>query len=120
MAILQALLNYLVPLMLTIALEASAAALLFRYNKQEQRALLLCNLLTNPVLNLLLLVYLALAGVSAPLLVIIVLEVAVWLSEAYLMRRFVQTPLRKSYLLPMLAINAVSYACGLILNFILS
>ena len=67
---------YAVPLILTILIE-SGAAYLCGLKKEEQHALLLCNLLTNPLLNLILYAkhYATGTGVSLP--AVLLLEAAV-------------------------------------------
>ena len=81
---------YAVPLILTILIE-SGAAYLCGLKKEEQHALLLCNLLTNPLLNLILYAkhYATGTGVSLP--AVLLLEAAVVLGEGFLLRPLFQS-----------------------------
>lgn len=107
-----ALLRLLAALALTVAVECSATALLL--GRRAAYAALLCNLLTNPLLNALLLLCEALwpAGRAAALAL---LEAAVVAGEAALFTRLLHAPLRQSLPLSLL-LNALSFGAGLLLN----
>lgn len=107
-----ALLRLLAALALTVAVECSAAALLL--GRRAAYAALLCNLLTNPLLNALLLLCEALwpAGRAAALAL---LEAAVVAGEAALLARLLRAPLCQALPLSLL-LNALSFGAGLLLN----
>lgn len=107
-----ALLRLLAALALTVAVECSAAALLL--GRRAAYAALLCNLLTNPLLNALLLLSGALwpAGLTAALAL---LEAAVVAGEAALLMRLLRAPLRQTLPLSLL-LNGLSFGAGLLLN----
>ena len=106
-----ALLRLLAALALTVAMECSAAALLL--GRRAAYAALLCNLLTNPLLNALLLCEaLWPAGRAAALAL---LETAVVAGEAALFTRLLRAPLRQALPLSLL-LNALSFGAGLLLN----
>lgn len=107
-----ALLRLLAALALTVAVECSATALLL--SRRAAYAALLCNLLTNPLLNALLLLCEALwpAGRAAALAL---LETAVVAVEAALLARLLRVPLRQALPLSLL-LNALSFGAGLLLN----
>ena len=109
-----ALLYFLVPLALTIAVEA-LARVCFRLSKEEQRALLRVNALTNPSLCLLL-------YFCRPLLprgdawAVVLLETAVVLGEWRLLKALCGT--NRRYFPVSLACNAASFGAGLLLSLI--
>ena len=107
-----ALLRLLAALALTVAVECSAAALLL--GRRAAYAALLCNLLTNPLLNALLLLCGALwpAGLTAALAL---LEAAVVAGEAALLMRLLRAPLRQTLPLSLL-LNGLSFGAGLLLS----
>ncbi len=103
---------YAVPLILTILIE-SGAAYLCGLKKEEQHALLLCNLLTNPFLNLILYAkhYATGTGVSLP--AVLLLEAAVVLGEGFLLRQLCGK--QRRYFALSLLFNTLSYGTGLLL-----
>ena len=102
---------YAVPLILTILIE-SGAAYLCGLKKEEQHALLLCNLLTNPLLNLILYAkHYATGTVSLP--AVLLLEAAVVLGEGFLLRQLCGK--QRRYFALSLLFNTFSYGTGLLL-----
>lgn len=75
----------LLNLLLTILIEGLVAVLLFRSREMVYYSFL-CNLLTNPTLNLLLLVAVRLWGYSAYGFVLLILELAAIFVEAYVLK----------------------------------
>ena len=116
MQLLQSILYYLVPLALTVLIEGGIAAL-FRFKKEEKHLLFLINLLTNPLLNMVLGLIGILCGKAAPLLLVFALEAAVTLSEGALLRSLL--PERKKPFLLSLLFNGASYLFGVLLFAIL-
>ena len=98
---------YAVPLILTILIE-SGAAYLCGLKKEEQHALLLCNLL-----NLILYAkhYATGTGVSLP--AVLLLEAAVVLGEGFLLRQLCGK--QRRYFALSLLFNTLSYGTGLLL-----
>lgn len=88
-------------------------ALLFRRRDFVYYSLL-CNLLTNPALNLILLLAVNLAGLEAYLPALIAAELAAVLVEAWVLRLLCRFRLSKALVLSLL-LNAVSFAAGLLL-----
>ena len=105
---------YAVPLALTILIEAGAAYLCGLKQKEEQHALLLCNLLTNPLLNLILYIRQYTAGSPFPFPVLLLLEVLVAFAEGCMLRRLCEK--RRSYFSLSLLFNALSCGAGLLLS----
>lgn len=100
-------------LALTILIEGALAALLFgRWHAVY--ATLLCNLLTNPLVNLILLFVLRLSpGLYVPALS--VLELCVVLGEGLLLRKLLPRPFPRALAVSLL-LNAASFGAGLLLN----
>ncbi len=103
-------LQILFPLALTVFLEGSLFALI-RRSFSGQLALLACNLITNPLLN----VCLLLVGGGA--LAIAVGEGLVFLCEALLLARLLPTTWKAALGWSFLC-NAFSFACGALLFFL--
>ena len=96
-------------LALSIGIEGVLVYALFR-SKQVCYASLLCNLLTNPILNLLLFIVLRFqTGLYWPALVM--LELAVVLAEAYVYRLLLDMTTKRALGVSLL-LNAVSYGVG--------
>lgn len=106
---------FLVPLILTAALEAGVG-LCFGLSKEEQRALLLINCVTNLSLNLLLYLY-SIVFRASTAYITSVLEIAVVFAEWRLMKAF--SPSRGNAFLFSLTANACSFGFGLLLSLIL-
>lgn len=99
-------------LALTVSIECGAAALLLR-SRHVTYAVLLGNLLTNPLLNgLLLLADACLPGVRPWAL--LPLELAATVGEGALLRRLSGLPARRADPLSLL-LNALSFGAGLLL-----
>lgn len=98
-------------LALTVSIECGAAALLLR-SRHVTYAVLLGNLLTNPLLNGLLLADACLPGVRPWAL--LPLELAATVGEGALLRRLSGLPARRAYPLSLL-LNALSFGAGLLL-----
>ncbi len=111
-------LYFLVPLALTMAVEALIGAL-FRLTFKEQRLLLLVNAVTNPSVSLLLYLcryYLPRSDVF-DVFAVALLEAAVVFAEWRLMRRLFDG--KRRFFLLSLACNAASFSAGLMLTLIL-
>ena len=99
-------------LVLTVALECGLA-LLFR-SRQLLVAVFLCNLLTNPLLNFILLLYYNYICHNYYWLLVVFLEIGVVIGEAFLMKLMTRYALKKAFLLSCL-FNCSSFAAGLLL-----
>lgn len=100
-------------LALTVAIECGAAALLFR-QRHKVYAVLLCNLLTNPLVNLTLLLVSAFAPEHyAPALAL--LEAGALLAEGWLLAQLLPLPRLRALALSLL-LNALSFGIGLLLS----
>ena len=97
---------------LTVLIECGLA-LLFR-SRQLVYAVFLCNLLTNPLLNLLMMLYYNYIGRQYYWAVVAVLEVCVVIAEALLLRAMMRYTVRRSLALSLL-FNGCSFAAGLII-----
>lgn len=108
------LLRMLLALVLTVTVECGAAALVLR-SRTIVWVVCLCNLLTNPALNLLLIASVKLFGLMTYAPVLVVLELLVVAVEAHVLSR--ATPLSgRSAWLASLALNALSFVSGLVLD----
>lgn len=107
----EALLHIVVALTLTLIVECGFS-LLFR-SRQLTYAVLLRNLLTNPLLNLLLLLYATIIGQEFYLVVLGALEVLVVFVEAPVIWLMTGFRLPKAFLLS-LFFNALSFGVGLL------
>jgi len=105
--------RYFLALLLTIAIEAAVAWLFGFRTLRPQLALAGINCLTNPALNLLLLV-LAARGVQAQLPLVALLELGVVVVEWRLLVYALGGPPRRLFLLS-LAANAASFLAGVVL-----
>jgi len=107
-------LDYLMALGLTLSVEIPVAWLLGLRNKHAVLAVVMVNLLTHPLLHLILLVLYTVTGwTAAPLYVIPVLECAVTAAEWGLLTYALGRP-RKMLLVSVVA-NAASYVIGMLL-----
>ena len=96
---------------LTVAVECGVAAL-FR-SKGLVYTVFLCNLLTNPLLNLLLLLYYNYISREYYWSVVAVLEICVVMTEALLIRAAIKCPFKKAISFSLL-FNGISFAVGLL------
>lgn len=108
----QVLLHILLALILTLIIECGLS-LIFR-SKQLTYAVFLCNVLTNPLLNLLLLLCLIFFGEVCYFVVLGTLEVMVVFVEALLIRSLTDYRPPKAFLLSLL-FNGASFCVGLLL-----
>ena len=102
-------------LLLTVIIEGVAVALLFRQMQYVYYSLL-CNLLTNPALNLLLLLFVKQFGENMYIPVLLLAEVAVVFVEAAVYKYICGFRMSKALLLSAF-LNVLSFAAGLALNF---
>ena len=102
-------------LLITAAVEGAVILIVFR-RKLFVYYSLLCNLLTNPAMNLLLLVFSNVYGPRAYYPALLLLEVAVVAIEAGVYRFLCGFGPRKCVLLS-LGLNASSFAVGLAVNY---
>ena len=107
----------LLPLLLTIAIECVVIFIIFRQKKYAYYCLL-NNLLTNPALNLLLLVFVSLFGARAYYPVLIPAEIAVIFIEAAVYNYICRFGMKKAILLSA-SLNAISFAAGVLINHVL-
>lgn len=87
---------------------------LFFKSKQLTYTVFLCNLLTNPLLNLILVLYVTWFGRVHYLEVVLILEVCVVIVEAFIINLMMQYKRSRAILLSLL-INVSSYTIGLII-----
>lgn len=99
---------------LTILVEGAAMALLFGKRRYVYCSLL-CNLLTNPALNLLLLLAVNGLGADAYAPALFLLEFAVVLVEGYVIRLLCSFSRRKALAVSLL-LNALSFLAGLLIQ----
>ncbi len=78
---------------------------------------LLCNLLTNPAMNLVLLLLTQYFGPAVYLPALVMLEIAVVLAEAFVLAYLTDFRFRKAFLVS-LVLNASSYFAGMLINLI--
>lgn len=105
-------LHLLAALALTIGVEGAAMFLLSRRWRFAYYSLL-CNLLTNPLLNLILLLLAPLGGPALYYGALAVLELAVCAGEGLLYAKLCGWPLRRA-LPASLGLNALSFIAGLL------
>ena len=103
---------FLAAFALTVLIECTLAAL-FK-SKRLVYAVFLCNLLTNPPLNLLLLIYYNYISQNYYWLAVAILEITVVVIEAFALRALMKYTFKKTLLLSLL-FNACSFSAGLIL-----
>ena len=104
-------LSFFTALVLTVAIECGLA-LLFK-QKGLVYAVFLCNLLTNPLLNIILLLYYNFISREYYWLVVGFLEISVLFTEAFLIKAMVKYTFRKSLALSLL-FNGASFVLGLL------
>ena len=111
--ILTVLLYLLKPLLITIAIECGIAFLLFRKGSYVYFVLLL-NILTNPLLNFIMLVYFSYMGYSGYYILLYALEAAVVVTEGLIFSKLSDIKAGKALFISLL-LNAASYGAGLII-----
>lgn len=104
---------FLLCLAVTVVVEGGIMFLLFR-SPQRVYYSLLCNLLTNPALNLLLMLWGALVGAYGYYVFMAVLELAVLITEALVYRALFLMRFSRAVLLSGL-LNGCSFAAGAVL-----
>ena len=102
-------------LVVTVVVECGLASL-FR-SKRLVTAVFLCNLLTNPLLNFILLLYYNYASHNYYWLVVAILEIGVLVGETFLIKLMTRYALKKALLLSCL-FNCCSFAAGLLITLI--
>ena len=112
-----AVISFLGAFVLTVLIECGLASL-FK-TKRLIYAVFLCNLLTNPLLNFILLIYYNYIGHEFYWLIVAVLEVCVVIGEAFLIRAMMKYTFKKSVALSFL-FNACSFTAGLLIGFIIT
>ena len=100
--------------LLTVIIEGTVMALIFR-RRDFVYYTFLCNLLTNPALNLLLAASLLLLGTGYYGVVLIILEVAALIIEAYVLKLLCGFQWKKALGVSAL-LNILSFAAGILLN----
>ena len=107
---------FLRALLLTVVIEGVAISVLFRCGKYVYYSVL-CNLLTNPAMNLLLAISLSIFGEGAYYLTLVVVELAVIFVEAAVYNYICAFGMKKATLLSIL-LNALSFAVGILVYMI--
>ena len=102
-----------VALALTILIECGLS-LIFR-SRQLTYCVFLCNLLTNPLLNLVLILYDAFFWQRFPFELLVILEIAVTGIEAFIITLMTDTKPGKALLMSLL-FNAASFGTGLLIQ----
>lgn len=108
------LLSFLKAFLLTALIEAAVMFLLFRKPRFSYYTFL-CNLLTNPLLNLLLLLGVYWGGVQAYVPLLVVLEIMAVFAEAVILRMLAKFAWPKAIWVSAL-LNGASLLAGLLLN----
>ena len=106
--------SILLAFLLTVVIECAVILIIFRQKKYVYYCLL-CNLLTNPAMNLLLSIFVSLFGVRTYYPVLIPAEIAVVFIEAAVYNYICGFGMRKSVLLSAF-LNVISFAAGVLLN----
>ncbi len=109
------LIYYAVPLLLTIAIEAGIAYICGIKQRKEQRMLLLCNLLTNPLLNLALYAKQYFSGIPFPFYVLLLFELLIVFAESFLLH-FLCGAKNRRFLPVSFLCNAASFGVGLLFS----
>ena len=107
-------LRFFIYLLLTFMVEGVVILIIFRRKKYVYYSVL-CNLLTNPALNLLLTVSSILFGVRIYGLALVILELAVVIVEAAVYNYICGFGIKKSAILSAF-LNALSFAAGILVN----
>jgi hypothetical protein len=102
---------FLLAFVLTVLIECTSMFLIFK-SKQFVYYVFLCNLLTNPALNLIALGVEYIWGAFGYKLSIIILEIGVVIVEAYIIRLLCGFKTKKSILISTV-LNSLSYGAGL-------
>jgi len=110
-SILKILLFLIPPLLLTIAVEGALTFLIFRKVRYLYYVLLL-NILTNPLLNFIMLLYYSYIGMNHYYILLYVLEVVVVIVEGFIFAKLTDIKIPKA-LLVSLVLNVGSYLFGL-------
>ena len=105
---------FLIVLALALTIVVECGLSLFFRSKQLTYAVLLCNLLTNPLLNLLLLLFVMFFGREFYYVVLVALELVVVGVEAFVIRLLTDYRPAKALLLSFF-FNAASYSVGLLI-----
>jgi len=107
-------LSYLLPpLLITIAVECTLVFIIFKKARYSYYVLLL-NILTNPLLNFIMLIYYSYMGMTHYFLLLYSLEVVVVVVEGLLFSKMSDIKVWKAIALS-LALNAGSYLSGLLI-----
>ncbi len=106
----------LLNLAITVLIEGLIMALLFRRLDYVYYSLL-CNLLTNPMLNLLLLVVVNLIGISIYAAALIILEIVVFLVEAMILKKLCRLSLKRACGISVM-LNICSFLSGAIIQYL--
>ena len=101
--------------LLTLVIEGIVILIIFRRKKYVYYSML-CNLLTNPAMNLLLAASVILFGVNTYYLTLVLAELAVILVEATVYNYVCRFGIRKSVLLSTF-LNILSCVAGLLINY---
>ena len=104
---------FLVNLAITVVVEATVIWLLFRKGTFVYYSFL-CNLLTNPALNLLLLIAVNFLGMKYYYAILVPLEIIVVLVETYVYRLLCKFSTKKAFSVSLLA-NVISFGVGLVI-----
>ena len=107
-------LGFLRALLLTLLIEGAAISLIFKSKKYVYYSIL-CNLLTNPALNLILWAAVRVFGIDAYYPTLFMAEVTVVVVEAIMYRYICGFGIRKAVLLSAF-LNILSFMVGIIIN----
>lgn len=106
-------LYFLVNLILTVIIEGVLTAIIFRRRDYVYYSFL-CNMLTNPALNLILLVLVAKGGLDYYYVALIILEIIAVIVEAGIWKLLCRFPIPKALAFSLL-LNLASFSAGLYL-----
>ena len=104
-------------LLITVTIEGAAILIIFRQKRYVYYSFL-CNLLTNPALNLILLITVRTLGEGSYYPTLLLSEIAAVFIEAAVYNYLCGFGMRKSLLLSAF-LNTLSFAAGVLINFIL-
>lgn len=105
--------RFLVNLLLTILIEGSLTAIIFRRRDYVYYSFL-CNILTNPALNLILLIFAWIGGLKYYYVALSFLEIIAVIVEAGIWRLLCRFTIRKAFFFS-LFLNLASFSAGLLL-----
>jgi membrane-bound ClpP family serine protease len=105
--------RYLLALLLTIAIEGAVAYLVGFRKREYQLAIAMTNMITNPILNYILLV-LGNLGVDVTFVLVVILEILVVLAEWQLLVYVFGNP-RGKFLVTSVLGNTASFLVGILL-----